>query len=160
MFAANGSMSDGLAKRILTIIVLSLSAGCQPATHDEQWPLMKIEKDFAQAVLNNDVEAIGKVLADDWVIVNADGGVIDKARFLSVIKAGTLVHDEMELDDMRVRVYRDSAVVTTITTAKGNFMGEAFATRERAADFFIRQDGRWQCVFSQLTRFNKKEAAN
>jgi uncharacterized membrane protein len=31
-------------------------------------------------------------------------------------------------------------------------MGQGFTTRERATDVLARLNGRWQCVFSQLTR--------
>jgi hypothetical protein len=35
-------------------------------------------------------------------------------------------------------------------------MGQDFATQERATDVLVKRDGRWQVVFSQLTRFSKK----
>ena len=118
--------------------------------------ILKLEKEFTQAIVKNDAEAIGRFLADDWVIIDVDGGMIDKARFLGVIKSGNLSHEMMESDDVRVRVYGDSAVVTGLTRTVGNFMGQAFSTQERATDVFVRRDGRWQCIFSQLTRFSKK----
>ncbi|MGH8099730.1 MAG: nuclear transport factor 2 family protein, partial [Chthoniobacterales bacterium] len=61
-----------------------------------------------------------------------------------------------ELDDITVRAHGDNAVVTAITSTKGKFAGRDFASQERATDFFVKQNGRWQCVFSQLTTFNKK----
>jgi ketosteroid isomerase-like protein len=35
-------------------------------------------------------------------------------------------------------------------------MGQGFDTQERATDVFVKQDGRWQCVISHLTRVGKK----
>jgi ketosteroid isomerase-like protein len=143
-------------KRVLLLLTFSLTLSCHTRSNDLQEELLKVERDFATAVLSNDVDAIGKFLTDDWAIVDADGGVIDKAHFLSVIKSGTLVHEEMELDDLTVRAHGDSGVVTTITSTKGKFAGQEFTTQERATDFFVKRDGRWQCVFSQLTKFHKK----
>jgi ketosteroid isomerase-like protein len=143
-------------KRVLLLLTFSLTLSCHTRSNDVQEELLKVERDFATAVLSNDVDAIGKFLTDDWAIVDADGGVIDKAHFLSVIKSGTLIHEEMELDDLMVRAHGDSGVVTTITSTKGKFTGQEFATQERATDFFVKRDGRWQCLFSQLTKFNKK----
>ena len=117
--------------------------------------ILKLEEEFTQAIVKNDAEAIGRFLTDDWVIIDADGGMIDKARFLGVIKSGDLNHETMESDDVRARVYGDSAFVTSVTATKGKFMGQEFSTRERATDVFVKQNGRWQCVFSQLTRFSK-----
>jgi ketosteroid isomerase-like protein len=143
-------------KRVLLLLTFSLTLSCHTRSNDLQEELLKVERDFATAVLSNDVDAIGKFLTDDWAIVDADGGVIDKAHFLSVIKSGTLVHEEMELDDLTVRAHGDSGVVTTITSTKGKFAGQEFTTQERATDFLVKRDGRWQCVFSQLTKFHKK----
>ena len=114
--------------------------------------LARFEQEFTQAVVANDAAAIGRFVADDWVIVDADGSVIDRSRFISVIESGALTHDSMESTDLEVRVHGDTAVVTGITTSEGQFMGQGFATRERATDVLARLDGRWICVFSQLTR--------
>jgi len=117
--------------------------------------LLRLEKEFAEAVVKNDPEAIARFVADDWIIINADGGIVNKARFLGVVKSHDLTHEMMESDDIRVRVYGDSAVVTTLTRTKGKFMRQDFSTRERSTDFFVKVDGRWQCVLTQLTRFAK-----
>ena len=121
-----------------------------------QEELLKLENEFAQAVTDNDADAVDGFLADDWIIVDPDGGIIDKARFLGVIKSGALSHEMMESADLRVRLYGNSAVVTGLTTTKGKFMGQDFTSCERATDIFVKQNDRWQCVFTQLTRFTKK----
>src|SRR5437667_2779237 len=118
--------------------------------------LLKLEDEFARAVASNDADALERLLADDWIIVNADGNIIDKARFLGVIRAGALSHESVESTDLRVRLYGNTAVVTALTTTKGKFMGQDFASCERATDIFVKQTDRWQCVFTQLTRFTKK----
>ncbi len=118
--------------------------------------ISNLEKEFAEAIVKNDAESIGRFVADDWIIIDPDGGIADKARFLSVVKSGALTHEMMESDDIRVRVYGDSAVVTALTRTKGKFMGQDFSTQERATDVFVKRDGRWQCVVSHLTRFTKK----
>jgi ketosteroid isomerase-like protein len=118
--------------------------------------LLKLEKEFTQAIVKNDPEAIGRFVTDDWIIINADGGIINKERFLEVIKSGALTHEMMESDDIQVRVYGDSAVVTALTRTKGKFMDQEFSTQERATDVFVKLDGRWRCALSQLTQFTKR----
>ena len=118
--------------------------------------LLKLERAFADAIIKNDLESIGRIVADDWIIVDPNGEIVDRTRFFEVIKSGALTHDIMESEDFRVRVYGDSAVVTAITSTKGKFMGQEFRTQERATDVFVKRDGRWQCVLTHLTRFTKK----
>jgi len=118
--------------------------------------LLKLEKEFAEAIVKNDLEGIGRLVADDWIIIGADGEIIDRARFFEVIKSGALTHDMMESEDFRVRVYGDSAVITAMTRTKGKFMGQEFSTQERATDVFVKREGQWQCVLTHLTGFPKK----
>ena len=118
--------------------------------------LLKLEKEFAEAIVRNDVEGIGRLVTDDWVIIDPNGEIVDRARFLEVIKSGALTHEMMESEDFRVRVYRDSAVVTGVARAKGKFMGQEFSTQERATDVFVRRDGRWRCVLTHLTKLKQK----
>ena len=118
--------------------------------------LLKLENEFARAVASNDADALDRLLADDWIIVEPDGGMIDKARFLGVIRSGALSHESMESTDLRVRAYGNTAVVTGLTATKGKFMGQDFASCERATDIFVKHTERWQCVFTQLTRSTKK----
>jgi len=142
---------------LATLVIGVCSVALAQVSRDKmQEELLTVEKEFTQAIARNDAEAIAQFLADDWIIIDADGGIISKARFLEVIKSGALTHETMESDDVRVRVYGDSAVVTGLTTTKGKFMEQEFTTRERATDVLVKQNGRWRCVLSQLTRFTKK----
>src|SRR3954466_3577665 len=118
--------------------------------------LLKLEKEFAEAIVSNDLEGIGRLVTDDWIIIGADGEIIERARCCEVIKSGALTHDMMESEDFRVRVYGDSAVITGITRTHGKFMGQEFSTHEGASDVFVKRDGRWQCVLTHLTRLAEK----
>ena len=118
--------------------------------------LLKLEKAFAEAIVKNDVEGIGGLVTDEWIIIDPNGEIVDRTRFFEVIKSGALTHDMMESEDFRIRVYGDSAVVTAITSTKAKFMGQEFSTQERATDVFVRRDGRWRCVLTHLTKLKQK----
>jgi ketosteroid isomerase-like protein len=128
----------------------------QMETSEAEQELLKLEKEFGEAIVSNDVDGIGRFVADDWIIIDPNGEIVDRTRFFEVIKSGVLMHDMMESEDFRVRVYGDSAVVTGVTRTNGKFMGEKFSTQERATDVFVKRDGRWQCVLTHLTRCPKK----
>jgi ketosteroid isomerase-like protein len=118
--------------------------------------ILKLEEAFAKAIVKNDVERLGQIVTDDWIIVDPNGAIVDRARFFEVIKSGALTHNLMKSEDFRVRVYGDSAVVTAKTSTAGKFMGQEFSAQERATDVFVRRDGRWRCVLTHLTRFGRK----
>jgi ketosteroid isomerase-like protein len=140
---------------MLVLAVPSLTLG-QIKRNTMQEEVLRLEKEFSQAIVKNDAKAVARFLADGWIIIDPDGGIIDRARFLGVIESGALTHEMMESDDTRVLIYGNTAIVTALTTTKGKFSGQAFTTQERTTDVFVKQNGRWLCVLSQLTRFTKK----
>src|SRR5947209_19545178 len=96
--------------------------------------LLKLEAEFAEAIVKNDPGAVERLVADEWIIINADGGIIDKERFLGVIKSGTLTHAIMESDSLRVRIYGDSAEVSAFTRRRVNFMEIDYIMEECVPD--------------------------
>jgi ketosteroid isomerase-like protein len=118
--------------------------------------LMALEKAWAEAFVRNDVEAIGRHVAQDWTIITPEGNVLEGSSFLGLIKSGGLTHEVMDFADTSVRVYGDTAVVTARATTKGRFQGHPFSESERSTDIFVKQGGQWKCVLTQLTRITKR----
>ena len=123
---------------------------------DAEKEILEVESKFGEAMIQNDAEAIGRILSDDWIIIDPDGGVIDKSRFLDVIKSGALKHEAMDSEDIRVRTYPNTTTVTAVTHTRTKYLGKEFTTHERATDVFVKKDERWQCVLTHLTTLAKK----
>ena len=123
---------------------------------DSEKEILEVESKFGEAMIQNDAEAIGRILSDDWIIIDPDGGVIDKSRFLDVIKSGALKHEAMDSEDIRVRTYPNTTTVTAVTHTRTKYLGKEFTTHERATDVFVKKDERWQCVLTHLTTLTKK----
>ena len=114
--------------------------------------LIRVANEWDRAMVENDVEAIGRYMAEDWIIVGPDGSIGDKPTFLQLVKSGALSHDEMTSEDVRVRVYGDTAVVTARGVSGGKYQGQAFREVERSSCVFVRQQGQWRCVLTHLSR--------
>jgi hypothetical protein len=65
----------------------------------------------------------------------------------------TSVHkiDNLEIDDVKARVFGHSAVVTGRTHGVGEFEGFAYDVVIRFTDTFVRREGRWQAVASHAS---------
>src|SRR5438128_12560232 len=121
-----------------------------------QEAILELERGFGEAMIRNDADAIGRLLSDDWIIIDPDGGVIDRSRFLAVIKSGALRHKAMDSEDIRVRTYPNTATVTAVTHTRTKYLGKEFTTHERATDVLVKKNGDWQCVLTHLTTLAKK----
>ena len=125
-------------------------------SNESEAEVVKVAKAFEQAIVKNDPEQIGSFLDDDWIIIGPDGVTIDKVQFIAVIKSGQLSHEAMNSEEIRVRVYGNTAIVTALTSSKARYMNNEFSTRERATDVFVKRNGKWRCVITQLTTFTRK----
>jgi ketosteroid isomerase-like protein len=117
--------------------------------HDE---LMALATQWDRSMVENDADAIGRYMADDWTIIGSDGSLGDKATFLGLVRSGALSHEVMTTEDLHVRVYGDTAVTTARGVSGGMYQGQAFHEVERVSCVFVRQQGRWKCVLTHLSR--------
>jgi ketosteroid isomerase-like protein len=121
--------------------------------------LIAREDAWGRAMVANDADAIGRFMADDWVIVGPDGSLCNKARFLELVRSGALTHDVMDAEDFEVRVHGDTAIVTARGISGGQFQGHAFRVVERVTDVWVRQGDEWRCVHTHLSRIASEETA-
>jgi ketosteroid isomerase-like protein len=120
--------------------------------------LIDVANGWDRAMIANDAEEIGRYMADDWTIIGPDGRVGDKKTFLDLVRSGELTHDVMTSEDLNIRVYGDTAVVVARGVSGGKFRGQPFREVERATSVFVRQERRWRCVHTHLSRIAPADA--
>ena len=54
-------------------------------TGEAEQELLTLEKAFAEAIVRNDLEGIGRLVTDDWIIIDPNGEIVDRARFFEQI---------------------------------------------------------------------------
>jgi ketosteroid isomerase-like protein len=129
-----------------------------PALHDDPTEeLIGVVHGWDRAMVENDAESIGRYMADDWTIIGSDGSVGDKPSFLRLVQSGALSHDVMESDEVGIRIYGDTAVVTARGVSGGKYQGQPFRELERVTCVFVRQEDQWRCVLTHLSRLAQKE---
>ena len=114
--------------------------------------LTRVAHDWDRAMITNDADAIGRYMAEDWIIIGTDGRSMDKPTFLDLLRSGVLTHDEMSSGDLMVRIYGGTAVVITRSVSGGLYGGHRFREVERTSNVFVQQDGEWRCVLTHLSR--------
>ena len=135
------------------------TAGAQQADKDTA-ALLKLEQDWADAVVRHDAGFIERVEADAYVYTDPAGNVGHKADDLATARAGDVKIDAFRLSAMRVALHGDTAVVTGETTLVGRDRGTPLAGTYRWTDTFVRRpDGTWQAVASQAVAAARPEDA-
>lgn len=115
----------------------------------------KIEDRFNEAIISNKIPEIKKCITEDWVLVDAQGGIISQERFFQVLEAGLLSHDTMVKKVLRVKIYGDIALVTGRGQNTGSWQGQQLIADEWITDVYKNENGRWLCVLTHLTPVKK-----
>jgi ketosteroid isomerase-like protein len=103
-----------------------------------------------QAMVSNDADAIGRFMADEWVIVS-ETGATKKDDFLAVVASGDLTHETFKGEVFSVRRYGDAAVLAGRVRNNGHYKGRPFSSDEWTTDVFVKRNGTWLCVHSHIT---------
>src|SRR5262245_54707757 len=141
--------------RMLTETLVSsapLAAAAPPAGDVAE--LTAIEHRLVKAWIEGDRDFVAGALAPDWTVIDLTGHVLNRAQVLEEgfgakerkIEAGSI-------DDIKVRLLKDVAIVTGRSTLSGSYKGERMTVVQRFTDVFARSSsGRWQVVASQGTQ--------
>jgi len=118
----------------------------------DQSTLEKLNEQYIAAFMNSDVEWYRQHLAEDFVVIESDGTVLQKPAFLEQTARGPDVA-EYNLDQVNIRFYGDVALVqaTGLFTRKDGAKGLS-----RYTDIYSRQNGDWKCVSAQITRASRQ----
>jgi hypothetical protein len=114
--------------------------------------LEQIQQDLAKAWVSGDRATIERIIAPEWRSTGPDGRSSDRARVLGdVFEKGVHRIRRLEIDEVRVQVFGDAAVVTGRTHGSGEFAGTAYDVVIRFTDTFVRRANRWQAVASHAS---------
>jgi ketosteroid isomerase-like protein len=110
---------------------------------------------YDAALLKADAAAAGQFWATEYFFVNPQGVRLTRADRLANLRSGrtavdSVVHAPQE-EQFRAYGNGDIVVYTALLTLGARYSGQAALGKYRAMVVWVRRDGRWQQVASQLT---------
>ncbi len=146
------------------LIVFSyIFSGCtaevnQTSVENDIDNLKKLEHEWLVAEFKLDTSTISALMDTSYVYVGLDG-LTGKAEDLKAmhdnisqrLKNGHVI-DTFHLEDMRVKIYDNTAVVTFVIVTFGSTKDGPFQNRRtRFYDVWVKREGKWKMVASQGT---------
>lgn len=120
--------------------------------HQDVQEIVQTEKRRFEAMVNGDLAALERILADDLQYTHSNGVFDSKTSFLGTLKSGELQYQGVTPEDLRARVYGSTAVVTGASLMNVRVRGQQASFRVRFTDVYVKRDDRWQMVAWQATR--------
>jgi ketosteroid isomerase-like protein len=140
--------------RTFSIAVIIMIAGSLASAwgQDAQEQLKKMEIDRAEAVVKANVAKLDKETSDDYMLINMNGRMADKAAMIEGFKSGSSKITSEELSDLKVRIYGNTGVVTGKADIKGTLGGQDATGQILFTRVYVKKNGHWQSVSLQQTR--------
>ena len=144
----------------LAAIAPTLAAGMTGAAESPPAQPAKLPSDLAkairsyeQATFSNDIAALGKLVSEDYLLVNSDTTLQDKQSYLADFRAPGFKLDPYVIEQPVLKVWGDAAALTggllrLSWTQEGRHQSRVL----RIAHVWARYDSRWQLAYTQLTR--------
>jgi len=134
---------------------IASSVHAHDAAQDER-EIRRVEAQLCHAFEIGDAGTLRKDLDVTFTLTNSHGEVSDFAQNLAEVASREPRYEIFRNHDQQVRVYRDAAIVTGITTVKGTSKGDAFAADFQFTDTYVRRDGRWLLAASHASRLSAR----
>ena len=110
---------------------------------------------YDDALRRADVSALEQFWAAEYIFVNPRGERLTRAARLANVGARRTAFDSLahapEQEQTRIYGNGEVAVYTTLLTIGGRYSGKPQQGRYRALVVWVRRDGRWQQVASEMT---------
>ncbi|MGI8773102.1 MAG: nuclear transport factor 2 family protein [Acidobacteriaceae bacterium] len=151
--------------RFPLLLVLLLCACTSGAAHAKIFPLPHhddhlrkeiegLESEWREALLQNNAAVFDRLLADDYLGITPNGMLETKADALAVQRSGSVKISQLDPSRMKVRVYGDTAVVTSRAEVTGTNGDRDISGEYRYTRVYNRRSGQWKIVSFEANRIS------
>lgn len=132
------------------------------------------DRKLTAALLQGDSASVDRILAGDYIDINAQGLVRHKRDVMATVSArasaprAISIGPEITVDETKLRIYGDTAILIGRTTTRYQHMeyqtspeaaqlpAPTAIDQERFMKVYAKLNGRWQLVASQATAIAKR----
>lgn len=133
----------------LTLFVAASLSGTAPLPQ----ALERAVAGYDAAQVSGDRGALERYLADDYLLVNGAAETENKAQLISDFTAPGFRLKPFRVQNPIIRFWADGAVLAGEVSLAGTSDGKPFAAHTRFVDVWRLRAGKWQVVYTQVTRF-------
>jgi ketosteroid isomerase-like protein len=128
------------------LVCLALPALAQPDHEAWRREVIAVETAWNKAVSDRDPKTIEGILDERFVFVGPNGAMADKAGLLRMAGNPDTTVEPFVTENVNVRFYGESAVVTGFFNQRGTWKGQPFSSRYAYTDVYVRTPQGWKAV--------------
>lgn len=115
-------------------------------------PLLEMDAAWNEWRVEGNVDRLANLLADDWLLTHSDGRTQTKSEYLDELGSRSRTNQAIANEDVALRVYGHTAVVTGVSVQSGVSDGKPWSGRFRFTRVWVQFDKQWKMVSSHSSR--------
>ena len=133
--------------------VADVSPAVSTTGEDVEATIAQLERDWVAAIVKKDQVALDRLLADDFAGTSPTAHFYTKSRAIADLAQGAYVVEAMNLDEISVNVYGDTAVAFASQDEKSRYEDTDVSGHYHYTNVWVKKADRWQAVASHGTRY-------
>ncbi len=118
--------------------------------HTEQ-EVLRLAGAWATAELRGETTFLESTLADDFIGIGPLGFMLTRQEWLARHTSGDLKYESFNLDEVKVRMYNEAAILTGRQVQNAAYRGNSIQGQFRTTLVFVQQQGQWRLASLQLS---------
>lgn len=139
-------------KNFISLFIMFLVSFIASAQEKAKQEVLKLTTEYSEAIARRDASVHNRLFAEDYTFTPGNGNFIGREEHMNFTKKGQVTVDSLSNQDVLVRIYGKTAVVTglwDVVLRSGSNQAEKRKLRYILA--YVKRDGRWKIVAEQLT---------
>lgn len=133
-------------------LAAAVTEPARQATIELPRDLAETIKEYDQATVRNDVVVLGRLVAEDYVLVNSDSTLQDKQSYLADFTVPGFRIDPYVMEEPVLKLWGNTALTAGRLHLAWTQDGRRQNRQVRIAHIWAKDDGRWRLTYTQLTR--------
>jgi ketosteroid isomerase-like protein len=123
---------------------------------DTEQLVRQLNDEWVKALVRQDGQTLDRIMADDFFFTYPLEGD-DKAQFISDVTSGHLKIEHISREQVNVRVFGSTAVLTARDSATWLYNGRELSGQYKIIKVFSEREGRWQLCAIQACPMQQTE---
>lgn len=111
----------------------------------------RLERQLITAISNIDLAAYDRLVADDYVVVQASGVELTKAEVMDSYRSGARRYKDLRISEVKVHLYGDTAVLAARSSGFRREGDSEVPNNVRYVRVYTRRQGKWRAVAQMAT---------
>ena len=111
--------------------------------------VLEVHRARVRALLEGDLDMLDKCVSDDLIFTTPHGTVLTKESVFNSVRSGRMRIERMEIDDLAVREYGDTAILTYRSETTYTDDDVLVDGTVRSTTVYLYRDGIWKLAAAQ-----------